>query len=170
MRLLLTDTLVPRDTKSLVAGVSAKRLSEPEVVDPILDAIQSISDQAQSLLGGREMVDQALMISQLEVSSHCTPIQAGNGFSQALTIIKVFDSGESCVPCQTWGLSSITRDDRFGNRIRTVRTRHQVDWGRWRRMCCNVDPRWSVQLSQWAYIGSLLLEPLAHFNRELTKL
>lgn len=69
IRLLLTNTLVPRDTKSLVAGVSAKRLAEPHVVDPILEAIQEISDEAKHLLGGAE-IDRKQLISRLEVSLH----------------------------------------------------------------------------------------------------
>ena len=67
IRLLLTDTLVPRDTKSLVAGVSAKRLAEPEVVNPILDQIQAISNRARVILGGRAPMDRAHVIAQLEV-------------------------------------------------------------------------------------------------------
>ncbi|WVR03467.1 cystathionine beta-lyase [Kwoniella sp. DSM 27419] len=67
IRLLLTNTLVPRDTKSLVAGVSAKRLAEPHVVDPILDAIQSISDEASTLLGGLTHVDRKELVGRLEV-------------------------------------------------------------------------------------------------------
>ncbi|WWC66872.1 cystathionine beta-lyase [Kwoniella pini CBS 10737] len=66
IRLLLTNTLVPRDTKSLVAGVSAKRLAEPHVVDPILDAIQSISDEASSLLSGQIRVERKELIARLE--------------------------------------------------------------------------------------------------------
>ena len=68
IRLLLTNTLVPRDTKSLVAGVSAKRLAEPHVVDPIMEAIQQISDEAKHLLGGTE-IDRKQLISRLEVRS-----------------------------------------------------------------------------------------------------
>lgn len=50
IRLLLTDTRVPRDTKSLVAGVAAKKAAEPSVVEPVLVRIQGISDEAQLLL------------------------------------------------------------------------------------------------------------------------
>jgi mevalonate kinase len=67
IRLLLTNTLVPRDTKSLVAGVSAKRVAEPHVVDPIMEAIQGISDEAKHLLGGGE-IERAQLVSRLEVS------------------------------------------------------------------------------------------------------
>ncbi|WVQ64760.1 cystathionine beta-lyase [Kwoniella botswanensis] len=66
IRLLLTNTLVPRDTKSLVAGVSAKRLAEPHVVDPVLDAIQSISDEASTLLSGQTHVERKELIARLE--------------------------------------------------------------------------------------------------------
>lgn len=68
IRLLLTNTLVPRDTKSLVAGVAAKRLAEPSVVDPVLDSIQAISDEAKGLLGGTTHVDRSHLVSRLEVS------------------------------------------------------------------------------------------------------
>lgn len=57
---------MPRDTKSLVAGVSAKRLAEPHVVDPIMEAIQEISDEAKHLLGGAE-IERKELISRLEV-------------------------------------------------------------------------------------------------------
>jgi mevalonate kinase len=67
IRLLLTNTLVPRDTKSLVAGVSAKRVAEPHIVDPIMEAIQEISDEAKHLLGGGE-IERAQLVSRLEVS------------------------------------------------------------------------------------------------------
>ncbi|WWD22393.1 cystathionine beta-lyase [Kwoniella shandongensis] len=66
VRLLLTNTLVARNTKSLVAGVSAKRLAEPHVVDPILDAIQEISDEAQTLLSGQAHADRKELVSRLE--------------------------------------------------------------------------------------------------------
>jgi mevalonate kinase len=67
IRLLLTNTLVPRDTKSLVAGVSAKRVAEPHIVDPIMEAIQEISDEAKHLLGGGQ-IERAQLVSRLEVS------------------------------------------------------------------------------------------------------
>jgi len=67
IRLLLTNTLVPRDTKSLVAGVSAKRVAEPHIVDPIMEAIQEISDEAKHLLGGGQ-IERAHLVSRLEVS------------------------------------------------------------------------------------------------------
>ncbi|WVQ76274.1 cystathionine beta-lyase [Cryptococcus sp. DSM 104548] len=66
VRLLLTNTLVPRDTKSLVAGVTNKRLAEPHVVDPILDSIQSISDEARSLLGSAQPVERQELVKRLE--------------------------------------------------------------------------------------------------------
>lgn len=65
VRLLLTNTLVPRDTKSLVAGVAAKRQAEPHVVDPILDHVQSISDEATTLLSGSSAVERSALVSRL---------------------------------------------------------------------------------------------------------
>ena len=65
---MLTNTLIPRDTKTLVAGVSARRLAEPGVVNPILDEIQGISDEARSLLGSEVHINRAHLIDRLEVS------------------------------------------------------------------------------------------------------
>lgn len=82
VRLLLTNTLVPRDTKSLVAGVSAKRLSEPHVVDPILDDIQAISDEARGLLGAESSVERAHLVQRLQVGSFllCSGFGLGKGW------------------------------------------------------------------------------------------
>ncbi|KAI0050453.1 cystathionine beta-lyase [Auriscalpium vulgare] len=60
-RFLLTDSRVPRDTKRLVAGVSAKKLAEPDLVGHLLEAIQSISDEARRALGDPEMAREGLL-------------------------------------------------------------------------------------------------------------
>lgn len=49
-KFLLTDTVVPRDTKSLVAGVKHLLETEPARVNGILDSIQSIVNEATKLL------------------------------------------------------------------------------------------------------------------------
>jgi hypothetical protein len=54
-----------------VAGVSAKRLAEPHVVDPILEAIQAISDEAYDVLSGADGLDRKQLITTLEVSRAC---------------------------------------------------------------------------------------------------
>jgi mevalonate kinase len=64
IRLLLTNTRVPRDTKSLVAGVAALKAAQPGVVDPVLAQIQAISDTACSLLNNN--VERGELLSQLE--------------------------------------------------------------------------------------------------------
>ncbi|KAI9314187.1 ribosomal protein S5 domain 2-type protein [Dichotomocladium elegans] len=43
LRLLLTNTKVPRSTNLLVAGVGAKKEKYPTIIDPILDAIDNVS-------------------------------------------------------------------------------------------------------------------------------
>lgn len=65
IRLLLTNTKVPRDTKSLVAGVAARRREKPEVINPVLDDIQSISDEAASLLDGTTSVPRESLVTRL---------------------------------------------------------------------------------------------------------
>jgi mevalonate kinase len=46
IRFLLTDTQIPRDTKTLVAGVAAKKASDPEYINGLLQEIQHVADQA----------------------------------------------------------------------------------------------------------------------------
>ncbi|KAL0075720.1 GHMP kinase [Phycomyces blakesleeanus] len=50
LRLLLTNTRVPRSTSALVAGVGAKRARYPEVIDPILDSIDKVSLRCRDAL------------------------------------------------------------------------------------------------------------------------
>ncbi|KAI5475406.1 cystathionine beta-lyase [Pseudohyphozyma bogoriensis] len=65
IRFLLTDTKVPRDTKTLVAGVAKRKLQEPDVVNPILSQIQAISDEARRTLTDTE-IDRSVQLSVLE--------------------------------------------------------------------------------------------------------
>ncbi|KNC46095.1 mevalonate kinase [Thecamonas trahens ATCC 50062] len=50
LSLLLVDTRVPRSTKTLVAGVRAKRDTFPDVMDPVLDAMGALADSAVGVL------------------------------------------------------------------------------------------------------------------------
>ncbi|KAH7106493.1 cystathionine beta-l [Auriculariales sp. MPI-PUGE-AT-0066] len=72
MRFLLTDSRVPRDTKSLVAGVAKKKEAEPEAVEAILKAIQSIADEAQRALADPELPREKLLwaLAQLIDENH----------------------------------------------------------------------------------------------------
>lgn len=58
---LLTNSKVPRDTKKLVAGVGEKKANEPDLVNGILDAIQSISDEARRALADMELPRDSLL-------------------------------------------------------------------------------------------------------------
>lgn len=55
IRFLLTDTRIPRNTKALVAGVSAKLDEDPIQVGKIMQSIQNISDEAISLLSQSDL-------------------------------------------------------------------------------------------------------------------
>ncbi|KAJ7086102.1 Cys/Met metabolism PLP-dependent enzyme-domain-containing protein [Mycena belliarum] len=55
LKFLLTNSMVPRDTKKLVAGVGALKDSEPDLVDGILKAIQEISIEARRALADPEL-------------------------------------------------------------------------------------------------------------------
>ncbi|TFK49910.1 cystathionine beta-lyase [Heliocybe sulcata] len=79
LRFLLTDSKVPRDTKKLVAGVSEMKEREPEVVNAILEAIQSISDEARRALADPELSREALLsaISALINENHAHLVSLG---------------------------------------------------------------------------------------------
>lgn len=55
IRFLITDTKVPRDTKTLVAGVAARKHKEPDFVGGVLRSIQAVSDEARRCLSDPEM-------------------------------------------------------------------------------------------------------------------
>jgi len=61
LRFLLTNSKVPRNTKQLVAGVAEKKAQEPELVNGLLAAIQSISDEAKRALADPELPRQSLL-------------------------------------------------------------------------------------------------------------
>ena len=88
---LITDTKVPRDTKTLVSGVARRKLEvgffssasvalswlrsadldssaraqEPDTIIPLLDSIQRIADQAESLLASSSSSGTATRLEQL---------------------------------------------------------------------------------------------------------
>lgn len=66
LRFLLVDSKVPRDTKALVAGVARKKMAEPELVGQLLDAIQTISNEARRALADPE-VPRSTLLSGLAV-------------------------------------------------------------------------------------------------------
>ncbi|KAJ1922794.1 Mevalonate kinase [Coemansia sp. S100] len=60
LRVLITNTNVPKSTKALVAGVRALRDRYPAVVDGILDSIHSISTTAASLFQSTSEAEESL--------------------------------------------------------------------------------------------------------------
>ncbi|KAM0752517.1 cystathionine beta-l [Meredithblackwellia eburnea MCA 4105] len=81
LRFLLTDTKVPRDTKTLVAGVAKRKLQEPDVVNPILESIQSISDEARRCLSDSDMprATQFATLEKLIDTNHAHLVTLGVG-------------------------------------------------------------------------------------------
>ncbi|KAI9254301.1 GHMP kinase [Sporodiniella umbellata] len=64
LRLMLTNTKVPRSTNALVAGVGEKLRKYPQVVEPILDAMNAISVRCQDAFGklaAHEITEEAVM-------------------------------------------------------------------------------------------------------------
>ncbi|XP_020863707.1 mevalonate kinase isoform X1 [Phascolarctos cinereus] len=51
LRILLTNTKVPRSTKALVAGVKDKLVKFPEIMNPLLASINAISQECERVLG-----------------------------------------------------------------------------------------------------------------------
>ncbi|KAJ2490454.1 Mevalonate kinase [Coemansia sp. RSA 2050] len=65
LRVLITNTNVPKSTKALVAGVRALRDQHPSVVDGILDSIHSISTSAAALFQSTSE-DEAALEQQMQ--------------------------------------------------------------------------------------------------------
>ncbi|OBZ84543.1 Mevalonate kinase [Choanephora cucurbitarum] len=99
LRLLLTNTKVPRSTSKLVAGVAEKRNAYPEVVNPMLDSMHAIAMRCQgafSKLQKNQLTSEQLMdeLEDLVELNHC--LLAGLGVShssleQVRTITKRLD-------------------------------------------------------------------------------
>ncbi|KAJ2521029.1 Mevalonate kinase [Coemansia sp. RSA 2049] len=69
LRVLITNTNVPKSTKALVAGVRTLRDSLPAVIDPILESIHGISLRAAELFQTNGIADQGssdMHIDELE--------------------------------------------------------------------------------------------------------
>ncbi|GAA97730.1 uncharacterized protein L969DRAFT_55402 [Mixia osmundae IAM 14324] len=88
IRFLLTDTRVSRDTKTLVAGVTARKTQHPFIIDPVLRAIQDISAEAKRCLTDSDMSreDQISTLEHLIDANHLHLNFLGVGHS-ALEII-----------------------------------------------------------------------------------
>lgn len=138
IRLLLTNTLVPRDTKSLVAGVSAKRLAEPQVVDPILDAVQGISDEARGLLSGASSIERQHLVQRLEVRSSSHMLKHPADPSGV-------DQSESRTSRHFGCFPSKLGDDCRCYGPRAFQPGHETHWSGGRRLCSDSNPRQSVQ-------------------------
>ncbi|GAA5879030.1 hypothetical protein JCM8547_006223 [Rhodosporidiobolus lusitaniae] len=81
VRFLLTDTKVPRDTKTLVAGVAKRKLEEPDTINPLLSSIQLISHSAQSVLSSTSLTreEQLAHLSDLVEQNHRHLVSLGVG-------------------------------------------------------------------------------------------
>lgn len=64
LRLLLTNTKVPRSTSALVAGVGEKRKKYPHIIDPMLDAMNSIALDCRDAF--KKSQDKATLMDELE--------------------------------------------------------------------------------------------------------
>jgi len=79
LKFLLTDSKVPRDTKALVAGVAARKTEDPETINAIMDAIQSISNEARRALADPELERRDLLaaLSALIDKNHAHLVNIG---------------------------------------------------------------------------------------------
>ncbi|GAA6028857.1 hypothetical protein JCM8097_007435 [Rhodosporidiobolus ruineniae] len=98
---LLTDTRVPRDTKTLVAGVAKRKLEEPDTINPLFASIQSISDSAHSVLSSTSLSrsEQIAQLSALVEQNHQHLVSLGVGHA-SLEAVRA-KTGE-----QPWGLKT----------------------------------------------------------------
>ncbi|GAA6013773.1 hypothetical protein JCM11491_005094 [Sporobolomyces phaffii] len=101
LNFLLTDTQVPRDTKTLVAGVAKRKLEEPDTINPLLSSIQAISDVAQATLGSTSLsrADQLAELNRLIDQNHGHLVSLGVGHA-ALEAVRSTTKGHP------WNLST----------------------------------------------------------------
>ncbi|KAI8340598.1 mevalonate kinase-like protein [Chlamydoabsidia padenii] len=105
LRLLLTNTKVPRSTNALVAGVAQRKEKYPDVIDPILTAIDGVSLRCKDAFLKLQMgtMDSTCLVTELEELidiNHCLlyalgvshpslerirSITGGHGFATKLT-------------------------------------------------------------------------------------
>ncbi|CAO3668672.1 unnamed protein product [Rhizopus stolonifer] len=76
LRLMLTNTKVPRSTSALVTGVGEKLKKYPQIINPILDAMDGISVRCKETFKGlasHEITEKELMheLEDLVVLNHC---------------------------------------------------------------------------------------------------
>ncbi|XVF31313.1 hypothetical protein REPUB_Repub16aG0135000 [Reevesia pubescens] len=64
LRMLITNTKVGRDTKALVANVSARKSRHPDVMCSVLNAIESISDEWSTIIQSHALDDQSLTTNE----------------------------------------------------------------------------------------------------------
>ncbi|SAM05448.1 hypothetical protein [Absidia glauca] len=76
LRLLLTNTKVPRSTNALVAGVARRKEKYPEVIDPILTAIDGVSLRCKNAFldlqnGTKDATSLITELEELVDINHC---------------------------------------------------------------------------------------------------
>ncbi|TFK40243.1 cystathionine beta-lyase [Crucibulum laeve] len=88
LKFLLTNSKIPRDTKKLVAAVGEKKNNEPELVNGILEAIQSISNEAWRALADPELPRDSLLsaLSALINENHSHLVTLGVSHASLETI------------------------------------------------------------------------------------
>ena len=81
MRFLLTNTKVPRDTKTLVAGVAKRKQMDPDYINGLLQEVQQISDQAVIALDSDKISrqDQLARLEALVDKNHAILNELGVG-------------------------------------------------------------------------------------------
>ncbi|GAA5833527.1 hypothetical protein JCM3766R1_002566 [Sporobolomyces carnicolor] len=101
LNFLLTDTQVPRDTKTLVAGVAKRKLEEPDTINPLMTSIQTISDVAQRTLASTTLsrADQLAELNRLIDQNHQHLVSLGVGHA-ALEAVR------STTKAEPWRLST----------------------------------------------------------------
>lgn len=64
LRMLITNTKVGRDTKALVANVSARKSRHPDAMCSVLNAVESISDEWSTIIQSHAVDDLSLSANE----------------------------------------------------------------------------------------------------------
>jgi hypothetical protein len=140
LRLLLTNTKVPRSTAVLVAGVGDKCRNYPNVMNPIMDAVQAISDDCTKLFENHAdgVITKEQVVARIEVSMDCVvDLQCSYNMEKQVLKRSILPGSVRIEPLFTFSHGRQPSQPRASQKYNSSTwPKNQINWS-WRRwLCC----------------------------------